>query len=957
MKRAYGELLLSLSQNWNVHAFWFDWRKDLNIAGDELAAQISGWFGPDAPVHIVAHSMGGLAARTFIKNHRKRWNTMWDKKSDGKLGGRLVMLGTPNHGSFTIPQVITGLEGMVRKLAAVDCQHSVAELLPILNTFVGSYQMLPSPQIDKRWEALYKSETYGDLQVPQTHLDNARQYKDFLAEVIDPGRMVYVAGYNQPTFCDVDISRVKNEDAYEATKRGDGRVPHQLGFLDGVKNYFVDESHGDLPANGKVQAALDDLLETGECSNLEDKIPATLRALKENSSALRQEIKTRQEQDASELAAFVGRLSSRRNLEPAVTLQTMAQERKLEEQLTREVLPFHDEAKNTLAREQFSMRPGRIKLAVVIGSIEDIDESGLKDRPIDAISVGHYIGVKPQYAELALDIAISAALPGRKLGTDGKLRERDLILTQYAERGIIRGELGQPFFLNDPRVPHNARQGGRLIAIAGMGISGRFGSPELTVLARELCWSLSRLGKRHLATVLIGAGAGNLSIQDAVNGWIRGIKNAIASCADDENQNPVRVTFFEQDPKKVREIQNAIQHEKKRLEDKNRLLIDFEPIPDTDIAQAEKKAEKEAAKKRVFPPPAPDSRPVPTRITLALERKTYRFAAITENASVPERAIPVDPELITQANDELAGETNPILQLERGQFLERLLVPRDLRGHMFGKAPLVMMLDATTARIHWEMVAQFDQTNPVSDDDAFLGRSRGFTRQLRTQFAPPPEPPPPPRRLLRVLVVADPAEDASLPGALEEGADVADLFETFNQVYQHTENRVEVVRLFGPREATRTNVLRELMLRSYDVLHFSGHCYFDEEEPSESGWIFNAGRNERLTAKELNRIDRIPRFVFSNACESGITPDRQRSDKLAPSFAEAFFERGVINFVCTAWPVEDMAARHFASRVYSGLLGLKQLEDSRLRYGSKEPELMFEAMREARRAIALTAAG
>ena len=30
------------------------------------------------------------------------------------------MLGTPNHGSFAIPQVITGLEGMVRKLAVVD---------------------------------------------------------------------------------------------------------------------------------------------------------------------------------------------------------------------------------------------------------------------------------------------------------------------------------------------------------------------------------------------------------------------------------------------------------------------------------------------------------------------------------------------------------------------------------------------------------------------------------------------------------------------------------------------------------------------------------------------------------------------------------------------------------------------------------------------------------------------
>ena len=44
--------------------------------------------------------------------------------------------------------------------------------------------------------------------------------------------------------------------------------------------------------------------------------------------------------------------------------------------------------------------------------------------------------------------------------------------------------------------------------------------------------------------------------------------------------------------------------------------------------------------------------------------------------------------------------------------------------------------------------------------------------------------------------------------------------------------------------------------------------------------------------------------------------------KLAPSFAESFFARGVQNFVCTAWPVNDLAARDFAKRLYTGLLGL-----------------------------------
>jgi hypothetical protein len=277
------------------------------------------------------------------------------------------------------------------------------------------------------------------------------------------------------------------------------------------------------------------------------------------------------------------------------------------------------------------------------------------------------------------------------------------------------------------------------------------------------------------------------------------------------------------------------------------------------------------------------------------------------------------------------------------------------------------------ARIHWEMVAQPELAprpedvssaaagvgdrngqNQKLDASRFLGTSRGFTRQLRTTFAPPPEPPPPPRSVMRVLVVADPAEDAHLPGAEEEGAEVAYLFESFNTVNdESSDKRVEVVRLLGPYEARRTNVLRRLMLHRYDVLHFAGHCIYDKDRPTSSGWIFSQAKDERLSANELNRIDRIPRFVFSNACESGITPDRseRRSDQLAPSFAEAFFARGVSNFVCTAWPVDDVAAREFALALYAALLGLPK-GDQGNRYGLSGPQPMHAAMREARLAVA-----
>jgi CHAT domain-containing protein len=129
-----------------------------------------------------------------------------------------------------------------------------------------------------------------------------------------------------------------------------------------------------------------------------------------------------------------------------------------------------------------------------------------------------------------------------------------------------------------------------------------------------------------------------------------------------------------------------------------------------------------------------------------------------------------------------------------------------------------------------------------------------------------------------------------------------------------------------------------LILKPFDILHYAGHCKYDQQKPSASGWIFTGGK--RLSANELNRVDHIPKFIFSNACESGITPDRseRRSPELAPSFAESFFARGVQNFVCTAWPVNDLAARDFARRLYNGILGLD----------GKEVEPMHVAMREAR---------
>jgi hypothetical protein len=482
-----------------------------------------------------------------------------------------------------------------------------------------------------------------------------------------------------------------------------------------------------------------------------------------------------------------------------------------------------------------------------------------------------------------------------------------------------------------------------------MDVPGRFGVGELAVVARELCWAIGRLGRRHLATVLIGAGNGNLAPTQAVEAWLTGLAQALSGQL--RGTRLQRLTFVEQDPRRLEEIDRALSATRDRMSADGRLDVHYATADEAKKEhwrQLARERDIEAANRRWASDVAPDQRrdPIPARITITRDGDTFRFGAITTTAAIPEREIPLDPALVIEANDQLAAEPEAGVLHRNGLYLGKLLFPTDLEFSLRA-SPLVLMLDSTTARIHWELITRTPPPAAGSSQtpdwqNASLGIGAGVTRQLRTVFAQPPEPPPPPERRLRVLVVADPAEDAPLPGAEEEGILVADLFERFN-THEHPE-RVEVVRLFGPREASRTTVLRALMTRHFHVLHFAGHCFYNKEYPPGSGWIFTNGAV--LSARELRRIDRVPEFIFSNACESGVTPDRsgKRSAGLAPSFAEAFFARGVGNFVCTAWPVDDQAASQFAATLYRHLLGIDQ--------PAGRPKPMYEAMSEARRAIA-----
>lgn len=943
LKKWYAEQILAFSYDWNAQTYWYDWRRDLDEIADDLRTKIDGWFGADAPVNLVAHSMGGLVSRTYIARHKKRW----DK------GGKLVMLGTPNHGSFSIPQVITGAIDTVQKLARLDQKHNVAEITEILGGLPGALEMLPSPLIMPGMAALYQGSTWGG-RVPQGLLDRARRHHDFLAGVVDGTRMHYIAGCNRATHDDIrDWKRLDALDGYSTSMNGDGTVPHRLSFLeqDGVRipTWFVQEDHGALPNNTRVINATQMLLLSDKCDL--SKTPEGARSVSADRSAARaavSEESARRLADEARLAEIVAQLPLQTRAgvsdEAVENAPVSREEIEAEQILLRGFLRESTGARESLpprkpgsaGRKKRAAAPPRIEVALLLVDLAKLPAPPRGVPAIDAISVGHYIGVAPQFAELALDRAISGWSKGDP--------DEKLVITSMHRRGAIAAQLGQQCIIPDPL------HAGRLAVLAGMGEPGSFRIPELTIAVQELAWTMGRMKRRHLASVLIGAGVGNLTVPLATRAWLRGLRRALSDAQSAGSPRIERLTFIEHSPANFVRLHLALVAETKRFaSDPEPLIITYHAPNDKVVEKAKEAAEESAVdrarnliKQELAGQKTATARdPEPVRFTVGLNDGTYQFSVLNTDASIPQRNTTIDPALIKEISRELPAATSFVRQRDLGHLLGRLLVPVDLhREIMKPGVPTVLAVDSVTARIHFEMAA----LSPSAGDekfapDAFMGPAASLTRQLRTTFAPLPETPMMAGRPLRVLVVTDPCEESPLPGAQEEGEAVARLFEDFKD----NGADVEVDRLFGPSEATRVAVLEKLVNQRFDVLHYAGHCFFNEDDPPRSGWLFS--RNEVLSAYELSRIDRIPRFVFSNACESGITPDTA-DERVAPSFAEAFFARGVSNFICTAWPVDDAAALAFATRVYRGLLGLLNTDAEPLHEAIKAARLEIAALGE-----------
>jgi len=240
----------------------YDWRLGIEESGASLAARLREQ--RSRRLAIVAHSMGGLLSRTALA-----------------LPGtqhveRVVLLGTPNQGSFAPVQVLRGTYAVVRKIARLDAATTAERLTgEVFNGFPSLYQMIPAAG-RKGAADLLDPRAWPDSGPPlrQPLLERARRFREGLPAADE--RFVAVAGVGQETV--TAASKERDGFAYTVTRHGDGTVPAGSAALGGTNTYFAKTAHSDLTRDAHVASAIVDILRKGSTRRLPTRWTSKSRA-------------------------------------------------------------------------------------------------------------------------------------------------------------------------------------------------------------------------------------------------------------------------------------------------------------------------------------------------------------------------------------------------------------------------------------------------------------------------------------------------------------------------------------------------------------------------------------------------------------------------------------------------------------------------------------------------------
>jgi len=230
----------------------YDWRLGVDVLGQALAARLR--LEPAKRVMLVAHSMGGLVSRAALAN------------AGTDCVERIVLLGTPNFGSFAPVQALRGTYAVVRKIARLNQEQSAEWLAEeVFNAFPSLYHLLPAPGHSAGLDLFDSAQWPQSGPRPRPRLlAAARSLSRKLAAADE--RFIVIAGVNQETV--TAVARERDDFVYTITRNGDGTVPTEQALLPGARTYFTARAHSELTRDPEVARAVADLLRSGKTRRL-----------------------------------------------------------------------------------------------------------------------------------------------------------------------------------------------------------------------------------------------------------------------------------------------------------------------------------------------------------------------------------------------------------------------------------------------------------------------------------------------------------------------------------------------------------------------------------------------------------------------------------------------------------------------------------------------------------------
>ena len=863
---AYGDLMKYLSGTHEVVPFPYDWRRSLEEEGKRLGKAIERKLDEaeryDQPVRILAHSMGGLLARVMIALCDTTWQRLCKHPS-----ARLVMLGTPNGGSYVIPQVLTGRDSLIKKLALLDVKHSLWDLLRIVSEYPGLLELLPSQGTfdlftPEAWIRIQQASSKTDKWTTPSdaRLLEARRVRTTLIEKspVDPERMLYVAGWAPATPVDLEIGDSAGDGdrlVFHATPHGDGRVPWETGRLEGVRTWYMHASHGDLADQEESFPAILDLLQKGTTTRLPTAAPEARGVPERFVMPVEKEALY---PDAAELTAAA--LGSRRK-------------------------PRKEKVER------------RARVTVLHGNLNYASHP---------VMVGHYQGDAIVHAEAHLDRVLDGRLRARhRLGLYPGAEGTVEVFLDPGKRpggGIVVG-LGQVGSLSPGGLSRAVSRGVRSYALALCECEAHKGAPAGGTLAAGI------------STLLVGTNEGGISVEDGATAILRGVAHANQSLAQTEYGERVRIDEVEfVELYEDRAIQTARGLARVRQDVQLARGFDIDEIPQV---RGQRGGRRRAS--------LAEGAPWWQRLQIEDDGADgLAFNLLTDRARAEvylERTQRVLVDRFIQEAVETAATSE-----ETAVTLYEMLVPNEIKEYAPEQRDLVLVVDEDAARYPWELMQERstrEEEGPSSGRKP-LAIQAGMVRQLETLELRG-------HVVTAVgraaLVVGDPPSSfAPLPAAQAEAGEVKTLLENWGYDVPDLirQGAKDILKALYTRD------YRIVHLAGHGVYNVKtgkkrrcDHCGVESEEPGVTGMVI--GDDQFLTPAEINQMRAVPELVFINCCYLGKiegAAERPPNDppKLAANVATELIRMGVHAVVAAGWAVNDEAARTFAGTFYREML-------------------------------------